>query len=354
MIEPHSIRRILLIKLSALGDIVMTLPLLPAIQNRFPQAKIDWLVNKSFQDLLKNQKYLHQILLFQRKEWGRKSFWKNRQTFFQLLRDLKNSHYDLVLDFQGLLRSGFLAFCTHAPQRVGFANAREMAPLFYTHKVSVPTLDVHAFDRYQSLVESVGVTVSHPPIYEIPLEEEAIQFVEKHLSGYPPPFVGIVPQTMWKTKIWGTEKLIEVLKKISPFVTPVLFGSADGAEEAEQLQSACAGKAINLIGKTNLSQLFAFLHRMNVVLTNDSGPMHMAATLKVPVVAIFGPTNPIRTGPFLWAPQKIFHATDQVACAPCYRRVCPTQLECMAAVSPQAVSDYLLHTLDSFYETKKT
>ncbi|MEK7483299.1 MAG: glycosyltransferase family 9 protein [Planctomycetota bacterium] len=133
----------------------------------------------------------------------------------------------------------------------------------------------------------------------------------------------------------------------------MLFGSAEGIEEGKQLESVCNGKALNLIGQTNLPQLFAFLQRMAIVLTNDSGPMHIAAALKIPVVAIFGPTNPKRTGPFLWANQKIFHATDRVPCAPCYKRYCPTQMECMSAISPQEVVDYLLKSLEHSYEIKK-
>ena len=107
MMNSFEVQRILIIKLSALGDIIMTLPLLAALKEAFPNAEIDWLVNKSFQDILKGQKDLQQILPFQRTEWGRKNFWKNRKTFFQLLQNLRNRHYEIVLDFQGLFRSGF-------------------------------------------------------------------------------------------------------------------------------------------------------------------------------------------------------------------------------------------------------
>lgn len=323
----------------------MTLPILHDLKNAFPQAQIDWLINKNFQDLLKGQTLLNQILLFQRKEWGGLRFWKNRHTFFQLLQQLQNQKYDLVLDFQGLLRSGFLSFWTRAKNRIGFANAREMAPLFYTQKVAVPSLDVHAFTRYQSLLHALEISTTSPPVFELKLDPVDSAYATKSLEKMSGPFVGIVPQTMWETKIWGTNKLVHLLQILSSHCTPVLFGSKEGASEGEELVRASQGKAINLIGQTSIAQLFACLQRMQVVVTNDSGPMHMAAALKVPVVAIFGPTNPIRTGPFLWAPQKIFHATKQISCAPCYQRHCPTQKECMQAIPAEEVADAVLQYL---------
>lgn len=341
---PFEYQRILILKLSALGDIVMTLPLLSDIQRHFPQAKIDWLVHKSFQELLQGQSALHRILLFQRKEWGLAQFWKNRQSFFQLLRDLKGERYDLVLDFQGLFRSGFLAFCTASPLRVGFKNAREGAPLFYHLKVPVPDLNVHAFTRYQSLLEALHLKPSSPPSCPFPFNPSATEFIKKQLLSHQPPYLAVLPQTMWKTKIWGTAKLESVLQQVSPYCTPVFFGSPGGEAEGSLLEKASQGKGINLIGKTSITQLIAGLREMHVVLTNDSGPMHLAAALQIPLVAIFGPTNPKRTGPFPWSPHHLFQASD-LPCLPCYKRSCPIHIECMKRVSAEEVASSLLKIL---------
>ena len=312
-------RRILIIKPSALGDVVHALPVLNLLRRRWPGSHIAWVVGGAFASLLEGHPQLDEVIRFERRRFGRG--WRDPGAavgLFQFMRNLRRGGFDLVLDLQGLLRSGWMTMRTRAPMRVGFADARELAHLFYTHRVAVHSQDRHAVDRYLKLCESIGCGRS-PVEFTFHVTDEDRQHVTD-LLGDERPYAVLLPGTNWPTKRWPVDYFAEL---VSPLrrqfgLEAVIAGGPDVAEIASQIP-----RAINLIGKTsNLRQLVALLERADLVIANDSGPMHIAAALNRPLVTMFGPTNPLRTGPYGRLDSVV---RLDIACSPCYSRRCSHQ-----------------------------
>ncbi|MBV8781652.1 MAG: lipopolysaccharide heptosyltransferase I [Phycisphaerae bacterium] len=326
MSEPQ---RILIIKPSALGDIVHTLPILHLIRERWPEAHIAWLVNPSFAGLIQGNPELNEVISFDRKRYGRG--WRNPIALWRLLQFLwmlRGKRFDLAIDLQGLFRSGFLTRITGAKRRIGFANAREGAPLFYTERVVVGDVEQHALERYLTLADSLGC--GREPVRFVlpraPLDADAVPLVRE-------PYAVLLPGTNWATKRWPIEyfaNLVEPLRERFGLRT-IVAGAPDVIPLANQIQS---GQQIgNLAGKTTLPQLVTLLERASVIVANDSGPMHIASALGRPLVTIFGPTNPVRTGPF--GRMETVVRLD-IVCSPCYSRTC-SHTSCMKWLTPENV-----------------
>ena len=308
--------RILILKPSAIGDVVHTLPILNLLRKRFPAAHIAWLVTPACAGVLENHPQLDDVILFERKRWA--SWWFHPTRFLELRRFIRNLHaheFDLVLDLQGLFRSGWLARRSKAPVRVGFANARELAWAFYTHRVPIDTPEQHAIDRYLKLVKFIGCD-DGPIEYVFPHDDSDRAHVA---SQAPRPYALLAPGTNWPTKRWPVERfaaLPPLLKERFGLDAVVVGGPAE-----RELAARIPG-ATNLAGQTTLRQLCALIERAAVVISNDSGPMHVAAAMKRPLVALFGPTNPIRTGPHN-RPDAVLRL--DIPCSPCYSRHCSHQ-----------------------------
>ena len=303
--NPSGRPRILIIKPSSLGDIIHALPTVNLIRRRFPQAHLAWLVNTAFASLLKHCPVIDEIIPFPRHELRRLP---------ALVRRLRRDRYDLVVDLQGLLRSGLLAALTGAPRRVGLSDSREGARLFHNEIVPVPRL--HAVDRYLRAVQHLGGEAG--PV-EFPLGLAPTLQSEG--------WIAINASARWPTKLWGDDKFAELIRQL-PRDRIILTGSAAEAGRIGRLAQGCR----NLAGKTDLFELAEWFRRCAVVVTNDSGPMHLAAAVGTPVVAIFGPTDPALTGPY-----GTGHTVLRVnlSCAPCFQDRCtqPNAMACMNGVS---------------------
>ncbi len=304
--------RILIVKPSAIGDVVHTLPVLNLVRKRYPAAHIAWMVTPTCGGILQGHPQLNEIIPFERKKLSRT---------WALIQTLRRGRFDLVLDLQGLFRSGLFTWLSGAAVRVGFANAREMAPLFYTHHVPVPDTEVHAIERYLSMAEAVGCERG-PVEYVFPTDDADRRAVDAML-GDGSPFVVMLPGTNWPTKRWPVEKFAEMaapLKERFGLRTVLAGGPRDGDAVAKLLPNA-----LNLSGKTSLRQLVALLEKASLVIANDSGPMHIAVALGRPLVTPFGPTNPVRTGPY-GRPDSVVRV--DLPCSPCYSETCSHQ-SCM-------------------------
>lgn len=306
---PQPPQRILIVKPSAIGDVVHTLPVLNLLRKAYPAAHIAWLVTPACAGMIEGHPQLNDIILFQRKGWlaGVRG----------LVTRLRAEKFDLVLDLQGLLRSGLFCWATRAPVKVGFANARELAPLFYTHKVPVPNVEVHAMDRYLDLAEAVGC--GRGPVEYVWPTDDADRAAVRAMVGERR-YAVLLPGTNWATKRWPVEQfaaLVRPLKDRFGLDTVIAGRGPDTAALAP-----LAPDAVNLEGQTSLRQLVALLESAAVVIANDSGPMHIAAALGRPLVTLFGPTNPVRTGPY--QRQDTVVRLD-IVCSPCYSRRCSHQ-----------------------------
>ncbi|MFO0754128.1 MAG: lipopolysaccharide heptosyltransferase II [Thermodesulfovibrionales bacterium] len=331
-------RKILVVKPSSLGDIVHSMPFLQVMRETFPHAEIQWVVAKGLEGLLEGHPLVGKLWVIDKDRWkDLKRLGGTVGELRTLFASLRNEEFDLAVDLQGLLRSGIIAGASGAPVRVGFSEAREGSTLFYTHRVRGGR-DIHAVDRYLKIASALGGSVKalHFPLP--PAEDSAeMRKIKKDTGSY----VVIVPGARWQTKIWPAEKFGRVASLLRE--RSIIVGSgADGAR-AKEIEALSGGKARSLAGKTGMRELIALIRDARFVLTNDSGPMHIAAALGVPVAALFGPTNPVRTGPY---GSNHLLITPDVPCAPCYKKKCAT-VRCMDAITVEQVYQTIK---ERFYE----
>jgi heptosyltransferase I len=363
-LKSRDFRKILLIKLSAVGDVVQTIPLLNALRRHYPTAQIDWLVKPALAELLRENPAISSIIEFD----GEDGSFVN---YARLAGRLRANAYDLVLDMQGQLRTALFVLATGAPVRIGFdrprasvwdasprefpaearkhawQGAREGSWLAYTHHIPIPTLDIHAVDRYLSIGPMLGFPASQPD-FSFPLAQEASTRVEallreRGLAGAP--LLTIAPGTIWETKHWGTEKFADVAQHfLRKGFAVALMGSRRERAVCEDVARLAPG-AVDIAGETTLAELAALIRRSTISVTNDSGPMHLAVALERPVVGIFGPTDPVWIGPY-GHPDNALRAG--VPCSPCLLRQlsrCHYGHVCMERVSASAVIERMEQVL---------
>jgi heptosyltransferase-1 len=370
----RSFERILLIKLSSVGDVIHTIPLLNALRRRYPAARIDWLSKPTPAEFIRDLPALNQVLLYGENQTEAPQYkWDGVTHFAGLIRDrrflatlsrLRAARYDLVIDMQGQMKSGFVSMVTGAPVRIGFdrprrevwqVEARKLPPgamkhswkgaregswMAYTHRVRLPTLAIHAIDRYLLVGDLLGIE-QEAPDFSIPIRAEAEErldtILREHVGAMSRPPIVITPGSLWETKRWRPEGFAAVARHFVANGFPVIIdGAANQVEECRRIADQAPGSVV-LAGLTSLAELAALIRRSAVVVTNDSGPLHLATALGRPVVAIFGPTNPVWFGPYR-RPEALVRAG--VPCSPCNIRNladCPHDHACMLEISPERV-----------------
>jgi lipopolysaccharide heptosyltransferase I len=329
-------KKILIIKPSSLGDIIHSLPFLQIIRDAFPAAEIHWIIAEGLEGLLENHPMVNNLWVI------KKDRWKNLERIGETVAEVKNlfkklrvEAFDIVIDLQGLLRSGLLTYATRAPVRLGFKEAREGSKLFYTHKVAGGR-EIHAVDRYLKIASAIGCEIEDVN-FPMPLikESEMVQRLKKELDRY----AVIVSGARWKTKRWFPERFGELASKID--TRTVVVGSASDAEASEEIVVKSGGRALSMAGKTDIKELISIIRNARYIVSNDSGPMHIAAAFGVPVVAIFGPTNPVRTGPY---GRNHAIVRSDIECAPCYKKNCKS-VKCMDDISVERVYKAILEVI---------
>ena len=324
--------RILLIKPSSLGDVVHALPVASALKERWPEAHLTWFVKRQWADLVHRCKDVDRI-------------WPVDTTLGSWLgqvRALRGEGFDLVIDLQGLFRSGALAWLSGSPVRIGFVNGREGSPWFYTHRVPVSSMEMHAVDRYLLVAAALGAPPQGMPQFRFKKLEEDLAAIRdlcenKHFS-VEKPWVAMSVSARWPTKRWPLGSFAAVIDQLAnEGLGPiVLIGSSDEQGEVGQLKAMTTNSFVDLTGAVPLGSLPALLSCASVLITNDSGPMHVAAAVGTPVVALFGPTSPVRTGPYGSNHTVLTH---KISCSPCFNRSCRNvvSLECLNRISPEQV-----------------
>ena len=325
-------KRILIVKPSALGDVVHALPVAALLKRKWPDAHLAWLVAQPFAALLETNPNVDEIVPFDR---GRgDSLRRHSGRAGRLAATLRRGEFDLVIDLQGLFRSGWLARQTRAKRRVGFAYAREAAGLFYTDKVAARPGERHAVERYLDVAEHLGCGRS-PVSFDLPTTPEDERRVDGLLSPLDhAKYAVLLPGTNWLTKRWPARHFASLASKMKGELglRVVVAGGPDAAAAAKLIVAA-APDALELVGRTGVRELVSVLRRSSLAVTNDSGPMHLAAALGRPLVATFGPTSPARTGPFRRGGSVV---RLDVICSPCFERECAHQT-CLASLSVESV-----------------
>jgi heptosyltransferase I len=337
-------KRILLIRLSAFGDVIHTLPLLQSLRHRFPFAQIDWAIDEAAAPLLQNLPELETVQIVPLKAFLKAPF-KNALVFFQALSTLRSQSYDVVIDAQGLFKSALLTVLTRSPIKLGFACAREFAWLAYTHRVALSAKSYFSpatsiYQHYQLLMQSFGAL----PDFELtPLPCS--------LNPQRPskqPYLLICMGSAWPSKVWSSthwQTLCALLLTESDY-SLIFVGSLAETHQVEGVLESLVAKyphsqnrLKNACGHTDIATLHAWCEQARMVIGSDSFVIHLAAaTAKPEVFGLYGSTSSIRTPPpFL----KTFHAlqlSPQLSCQPCHQKVCPLATNsCLEDLSPEEV-----------------
>lgn len=310
---------ILIIRLSSLGDILHALPAFADLRTAFPKSKIDWLVSEKHRLLVSAVRGIDTVRVFE-----------GTLRLPHLVRDLRRQHYDFSIDFQGLLKSAALGFMSGAHARLGFSRdlAREFpAHRFYTRTLPNPQKQLHVLQLNRMLAAMTGAApVSVLPDFSVP--ETDARFVESLLRKEKlTDFAVINPGGGWPTKRWSLQKYGELADRIAVELgLPVAVTTGPGEETYYQAIAASCRGSLLCHFPVSFLQLIPLFKKARLVIAGDTGPFHLACALCTPVVGIFGPTSPVRNGPWRSDDEIVARA---LPCSFCYGRTCATANECM-------------------------
>jgi len=328
-------KRILLVKLSSIGDVVHSLPVAAALRRRFPDAYIAWAVGPAAADVVTGNPHLSETLVVGGKDeegLGVASL-PPIASPMRLRRALRERSFEVALDLQGLFKSALLAHLSGARDRIGFRSIREGAFLFYNRWPVRDRRDVHAVEVYLDFAEALGAP-REPVEFTIAVSEQDRRAVDDLLAGREN-LAALIPGARWESKRWLPERFAataDALAEEFELTSVVLGGEGDGGL-ARAIVEAARSPVLDLTGKTSLKQAAEVLRRCRVTVGNDTGPLYVSAAMGTPTVGLFGPTDPRRLGPYGEGHAKV--VTD-VECAPCRNRRCKP-LRCMEAIGAARV-----------------
>ena len=328
---------ILVVKLSAIGDVIHALPVSYAIKEQYPEAHLTWVVEQAAYAILEDNPCIDELILFEKAKF--RSIGGFLREIGPFRRRLRTRRYDASLDLQGLFKSAAIAWNAGAKLRIGTANMREGA-----HLVSRPVRGAHAeghiVERYLDVARALGCRVGEVrfPVSVSDRDRMAADTLlarEGVQEGRP--FVAFAVGANWPNKRWPVEHFAALADRLyHAHYVPVLVGGGRLDETlAEDILRASEIPPVNLVGRTNLKQLAHVFTRAALVLGGDTGPVHLAAGLRVPTVMLMGPTDANRNGPYGQLQNAI--EVDR-PCRGCWKRACPKGLDCLAAISVDAVA----------------
>ena len=336
-IGPSAIKRILVTGANWVGDALMTTPALSCIRKAFPGASISVLTVPWVEGVYRGHPYLDQTILYERSSKHRGAAGKR-----QLIRELRLSSFDMVLLFPNSFESALLGFLAGIPVRAGYASDGRGALLTHGIKRDKGVIDRHQVAYYLGLPHSLGWKEGERKL-SLPIsrgdEEEARQLLAFKGWREGRPVVAFAPGASYgPAKKWDSSRYAKVADGLiaDHSAQVAIIGSQKDQREAEDMRSRMRGEAWDLTGGTTLGQLAALLARSSLLITNDSGAMHVAAATQTPILALFGPTDPAKTSPY-GVRYRILRGL--VPCSPCLLRECPTDHECMRGIEVDEVLD---------------
>ena len=338
---------VLIVKLSAIGDVVLSLPFLSALRKAKPEARLTWLVEEAASDLVVDHPLLDRVIVSRRKSWTRDlkagrpdSALAGVRSF---LKELQEEKYDLAVDLQGLFKSGILIFLSRAGRRVGFDRTREYSYLFLNERLPAYDPDKHALLRYLDAAVYLGADAGAEVDFSFPVHPAAQTKAAELLEPVDRTLVAVNPGAKWITKLWPEEHWRELVGLLTGpgGLGVVMTGGPDERETNESIVRGLEG-VLDLTGRTDLKTLAEIYRRVGFLICPDTGPMHLAAAAGATVAAIFGPTAPWRTGPFGDHHLVIRTGTD---CSPCFKKKCDRP-HCMTDIKAAQVFEAVMGRLE--------
>ncbi len=335
---------ILIVKLSAIGDVVHSIPVLEILRENFPSARIDWLIEEEAYGIIHRHTGIDHVYVSRRKSWQRRLLKGGERRavireIVRFMREIRSIEYDMVIDLHGLFKSGILTGLARGKRKIGMSGATEGGWLFLNERPIPVDYNQHAIDRYLKVPEYLECDlVSWKG--DIEICEPDKKFIDRLFSSNglsQRPVVAINPMARWDTKLWEPERFALLADRIrNELGCHVLFtGSKEDRAIIEDMSQMMEHCPFNVAGRTSLKELAYLYTRCPVLITTDTGPMHIAAAMGCHVVALFGPTAPWRTGPY-GDGHRIIRAG--VECSPCFKKKCD-HMSCMKKISVDAAFD---------------
>ncbi len=336
-------QKILVLRLSAVGDVIRTLPTIKMLKEIYPTTFIAWITEEPSQSLLRSQPEVDEVILFPRRRWteGMRSFTRMGTTLREMwdfIVALRKHRFDVVFDFHGILKSGILSYLSGSPIRVGYdrRSTKEMNFLFSNVKVTLPKEKISRFQRNITLLKGIGQEIKQIPYhFHIPQEYEdyIASFFKKPFKR---PLIAIHPGTSPKAifKRWLPDRYAQLSDRlVRELDATILFTWGERELELVQgIQKRMNESSLLAPRTTSLTQLGEVYKYCDLYIGGDTGPMHIASLMGTPVVVLYGPTDPIENEPF----GNHIKVRNGVGCNPCHKYSCK-ELLCMRSISVEDV-----------------
>ncbi|HTA94893.1 MAG TPA: lipopolysaccharide heptosyltransferase II [Verrucomicrobiae bacterium] len=327
--------KILILKPSSLGDVIQALPVLRLLKLHFRDAEIFWWIDSALAPLLEDDPDLSGIVRFERKRWGKPQHWPE---MFRSIRWLREQNFDLVIDLQCLLRSATFAWLARGKFLIGLNEIREGARAFYDVVVPRKSFHTHAVDWYLSVLPQLDVPV-HKNFDWLPERSEIAAAMKSKWKIQGTKWIALQPGARWPNKRWLVKNFAELVRLLAgkfPAARFAILGSGEDKPLGEIISRAAPERCLNLCGETSLPEMIEWVRLCDLMVTNDTGPMHAAAALGKPIIGLFGPTEPHRTGPYGQIENVL---RLDLPCSPCLKDECHFEKpeECLRAISPETV-----------------
>jgi heptosyltransferase I len=333
----------LVIRMSSLGDVLMSMPAVKALREQFPEARISWLVEGSVGELLLHQPFIDKVIRFPRGvtvkalKQGKLPLAKNEMGRF--LAELRENRYDMILDFHGIAKSTFLSLYARGTKRIGFGKmyAKEKSHLFYHEKVNGDNRRLHKVERNMLIPRHVGVSGTIPELTLV-APAEAVAYIDRYFehTGISSPAYAVNPFSSKGSafKRWDIGRYGQLIRRIreKDHASVIILWGPGEEEEARALKES-AGEGVFLSCPTDVPQLLALLKKADMYIGGDTGVMHLAAFAGTPVVAVFGPTDVLVNGPY--SPASTVVRKD-LPCSPCKNKKCEKR-ECLDGITVDEV-----------------
>lgn len=331
-------RRILLVLHGSIGDVTRALPLAGLLRAGYPNAFIAWSVEPSSAPLLEGNPAIDEVILFDRRHW-----WKSVIGF---LRQIHRRKFDLVLDLQRHLKSGVISRCSGAPHRLGFhrGDAKECNWLFNNLFIDRCGNQISKLDHYLKFAEFLGLPKA-PLRWNFALSDVERNRVDMYLSDTVGSFAALFLGTRWESKNWFADQIAACadLLRREHRLAVVLLGGVNDRQLAAQALALIGPGVVNLAGRTSLREAIGIIARAKLAVGPDTGLMHIAAALNVPVISLWGATDPARTGPYGFESLAIKGAAP---CSPCNRKRCSIGRQCMRSIGTEDIAAKLKRVID--------
>ena len=325
----HELKRILVRGTNWIGDAVMTTPALNALRSHYPNAEIVMLANPLVAELFQFHPSVDRVIIYDRKGYHR-----GVAGFIRMIKEIRCNHFDAAILFQNAIEAALLAICSGVPRRAGYTTDGRRLLLNYPVTVTAADKLMHHTDYYCQLLQRLGVNDGDAQLCLACTEDEQLWAASVLESDN---VIAINPGAAYgSAKRWLPERFAEVADTLASRYGAkiVLTGGPSEKEIGCDIAAAMSAPSINMVGKTSVRQMMALLAHSRLLVSNDSGPMHVASAFSVPIVAVFGSTDHTTTCP---ASQNVKIVRKQTDCAPCLLRQCPTDHRCMTAITTDDV-----------------